>query len=47
MPRGKERVWLKLDKSSKVKVRVGSKNVEIQVIIPARRIREQLARLKG
>src|SRR3981189_2540729 len=40
MPRGKNRVWLKMDKISKVKVRVGSTNVEIRLIVPADRIRK-------
>ena len=47
MPRGKNRVWLKMDKVSKVKVRVGSNNVEIRLIVPAERIRKQLDRLKS
>jgi hypothetical protein len=47
MPRGKNRVWLKLDKTSKVRVRVGSTNVEIRLIVPADRIRKQLDRLKA
>jgi hypothetical protein len=45
MSRGKNRVWLKLDKDSQVRVRVGSTNVEIRIIVPAKRIREQLKRL--
>src|SRR5205807_346275 len=47
MPRGKNRVWLKMDKISKVKVRIGSANVEIRLIVPADRIRKQLDRLKA
>jgi hypothetical protein len=47
MPRGKNRVWLKMDKVSKVRVRAGSTNVEIRLIIPADRIRKQLDRLKS
>jgi hypothetical protein len=47
MPRGKNRVWLKMDKISKVKVRVGSASVEIRLIVPADRIRKQLDRLKS
>lgn len=40
-------MWLKLDKTSKVRVRVGSTNVEIRLIVPADRIRKQLDRLKA
>jgi hypothetical protein len=47
MPRGKNRVWLKLDKTSRVKVRAGSTNLEIRLIVPAERIRKQLDRLKS
>src|SRR5579859_7346094 len=47
MPRGKNRVWLKLDKTSKVSVRAGSTNVEIRLTVPAERIRKQLDRLKS
>jgi hypothetical protein len=47
VPRGKERVWLKLDKVAKVSVRVGSTNVEIKLTVPAERIRKQLDRLKA
>jgi hypothetical protein len=47
MPRGKNRKWLKLDQMSKVRVRVGSSNVEIRLIVPADRIRKQLERLKS
>jgi hypothetical protein len=47
MARGKNRVWLKLDKMSKVSVRAGSANVEIRLVVPAERIRKQLARLQA
>lgn len=47
MGRGKNRVWLHLDKASKVRVRAGSTNVEIRLIVPADRIRKQLDRLKS
>jgi hypothetical protein len=34
---GPKRIWLKLDNDSKVRVRVGATNLEIRVIIPAKR----------
>jgi hypothetical protein len=39
--------WLKLDQQAKVRVRIGSKkNVEIRIILPARRIKKQLESLQ-
>ena len=37
--------WLKLDQASKVSVKVGSTHVEIKILMPAKRIREQLKML--
>ena len=39
--------WLKLDQQAKVQFRVGSrKNIEIRIILPARRIKKQLENLQ-
>lgn len=38
--------WLKLDKLSRVRVKVGTEKIEVRLIIPAERIRIQLNELK-
>ncbi len=39
--------WLKLDQYAKVRVRIGTKkNLEIRVILPARRIKKALGSLQ-
>jgi len=39
--------WLKLDQYAQVRFRVGSKkNVEIRIILPAKRIKKQLEELQ-
>lgn len=45
MPRPRPR-WMKLDKLSTVRVRVGSMGMEVRIIVPVRRIRKQLELLK-
>jgi len=43
----KQSRWLKLDKQATVRFRVGSKkNIEIRIILPARRVKKQLESLQ-
>jgi hypothetical protein len=41
----KPKKWLKLDRLAKVRVAVTGKYVEFRVLVPAKRMREQLLRL--
>ena len=39
--------WLKIDRYAKVRIRIGSKkNLEIRVLVPAKRIKAQLESLQ-